>query len=104
MFTLPTVKALLSLREHNADVPFYASDFGFSGGVMNALASSEVICETGNTKEYTIPHPYDNHLLIKCQSKEWTINTLNLDTEVRLLRRTMKEMREAVAQWEALGL
>lgn len=57
MFTPSTIKALLSLKEHNADAPFYASDFGFSGGVMSVLASNEVICETGNAKVYTIPPP-----------------------------------------------
>jgi len=52
--------------------PFYASEFGLSGGQITALSNHGYITETGNAKTILIPiDTYEGELYKKVTVKEW---------------------------------
>lgn len=101
-FTITSIETLIIISAHD-DSPFYASDLGLNGGQIEALSMWGIIRPTGNKKEYTIPHPFNDSMLIKCQSREWVISSRkNLEWMTRDFDKLFEKMTALTAQYNEL--
>lgn len=84
--------------------PFYASDIGLNGGQVSALCfNHQILGWTGRVKEYTIAHPDNDKLLIKCFAKEWVVRKRKYDLLRASICYEVAEMRRIVSICEELG-
>lgn len=107
MIGTASIKGFAKVMAHGT-TPFYASDLGLNGGTISALAYYRVIAPTGNTKEVTFPHPYNDNLLIKSTVGEWVLSEdkteykFFYDWFIDELHYRIKEMRETLALYDEI--
>ncbi len=103
VFSNSFIKGYVSLNSV-FDRPFYASELGLNGGVINGLRYYGIIRPTGNSKEYSIPHPYIDKFLIRCKVAEWVVNKKSYDSFKEAMKKDISEMKNVIALCESLGL
>jgi hypothetical protein len=105
MIGTASIKGFAKVMAHGT-TPFYASELGLNGGTIGALSYYRVIAPTGNTKEVTFPHPYDDNRLIKSTVCEWVLRKdrseyrFFYDWFIEDLHRVIKDMRETLALYD----
>lgn len=83
--------------------PFYASELGLNGGVINGLRHYGIIRPTGNSKEYSIPHPYIDKFLIRCEVAEWAVDKKAYNSFKKTMQKDISEMKKMIALCETFG-
>lgn len=73
--------------------PFYANEFGLSGGDMSALSRFGLIRPTGNSKEVFVP-TYDNYGFM-AEAKEWVVVPMPIWWKLSL-QKILKSARQIV--------
>jgi hypothetical protein len=103
MMGTASIKGFAKVMAHGT-TPFYASELGLNGGTIGALSYYRVIAPTGNTKEVTFPHPYDDNRLIKSTVCEWVLqknrSIYSYDWFPKGVHNVIKDMRETLALYD----
>lgn len=95
--TKKEIEAIIKLV--NVTEPFYASDYGITGGTINALDGVyQFVKATGNTKEYFI-NVYDD-MYKKVTVKEWQVIPSERMRVLKEVQNELMEMKKLVHMWE----
>lgn len=99
-----TINSMITLIKISkmGDKPFYAKDVGMNGGLASYLSWEGAIVPTGKAIKYTIPHPYDDKMLIKCEVKEWKAKRRNISYEMRDIPKKIAQIEEALKLYHEL--